>query len=740
MSASATYFFIGVGGMGMAPLSIYLRELGHTVYGWDDHLNTLFTSKKNPVQRWLKLAGVSLFDDLKTAVKYLKHTGIETVVYSSAISKEHPLRRAAESLGLRCIRRGACLAELAKNRKLVAVVGSHGKTTTAGMLISSLTQSGLTFDYVLGGLFRDPCMPPAAAKTQSEWLVAEVDESDGTIDLFLPEITAVINIDWDHPGYYQNEAMVDAAFRGLFERTKSGLVFPQDNTRLEALMQNLDVTLHSAKPVDTFSDFNAINAGVALQTLSAMGVPLSEKPFAHFDGIARRQDVLYQSDSFVALADYAHHPAELDALMIALRKEYKNITVVFQPHRYTRTALYSKEFADVLTSADRAYLLEVYAASEPFKLDATANAIFKHDVQQKIVDWTHDIPQNFFDELLHEKAGKKSALVFIGAGSEIEILAQEWKNKALERAVEKGFDPSSLQPLLSPETFLKQNEPLGVRTTLRVGGPARFFAEPANQADLTTLIQAANLSHTDHFVLGRGSNLIVPDAGFDGLVISLKHPCWQYLKRIDDRHLWVGAGLRLKELCGQAATLGLAGFEFLEGIPGTVGGALRMNAGAMGSWMFNLVERVEWMDRQGQCHISERSELSVEYRCCTQIAEGIALRALLRVPDVASSTFIRTKLEAYGAQRKASQPREASAGCMFKNPPGDYAGRLIESCGLKGYAVGEAEVSNLHANFLINTGKASATDAITLMESIRARVKEATGISLEPEIIVLTKN
>lgn len=293
-----------------------------------------------------------------------------------------------------------------------------------------------------------------------------------------------------------------------------------------------------------------------------------------------------------------------------------------------------------------------------------------------------------------------------------------------------------LRAQLSPATRLLEREPLAGRTTMRIGGPARVLAEPAGESDLRLLLVAAREAGLPVFFLGRGSNLLVPDAGVAGLVVCLVHESWQSFAVRPDGTVWAGAGLRLKNLCGLATKAGLAGFEFLEGIPGSVGGALRMNAGAMGGWMFDVVDAVHLMTLAGETRILRRSDMHVDYRHCAELQEAIALGAVLRPALPAAAEDIRRQIDVYQRKRQESQPREPSAGCIFKNPPGNSAGRLIDQSGLKGERVGDAEVSPVHANFIVNRGHATSADVIALVRRVRARVLEKHGVNLEPEVLL----
>ncbi|MDP3070701.1 MAG: UDP-N-acetylmuramate dehydrogenase [Opitutaceae bacterium] len=313
-------------------------------------------------------------------------------------------------------------------------------------------------------------------------------------------------------------------------------------------------------------------------------------------------------------------------------------------------------------------------------------------------------------------------------------------------AAERAADASpwaehhvALQDAVHDGTRVRREEPLAAKTTLRVGGAARLYAEPVSAGDLAALLRGARARGVAIFALGRGSNLVVPDEGVEGLVIALAHESWAAFEPRADGRVWVGAGLRLKNLCGLATKAGLAGFEFLEGIPGNVGGALRMNAGAMGGWMFDVVEEVRLMSSSGEIATLPKAAMHVDYRHCAELHGAIALGALLRPAAPAAGEAIGRQIDVYRKKRHETQPREPSAGCIFKNPPGASAGRLIDECGLKGERVGDAEVSPVHANFIVNRGRATASEVIELVRRVRARVRTARGVELTPEVLLYGK-
>jgi UDP-N-acetylenolpyruvoylglucosamine reductase len=288
---------------------------------------------------------------------------------------------------------------------------------------------------------------------------------------------------------------------------------------------------------------------------------------------------------------------------------------------------------------------------------------------------------------------------------------------------------------LRPESVLVAEEPMAPRTTLRVGGVADCFVEPADEADLARVLEFCRERQVPFFVLGRGSNLLVRQGGVRGVVIGLGRECFGSVE-VDGERLQCGAGARLKLVATEARRAGLGGLEFMEGIPGSVGGALRMNAGAMGSWVFEVVESVRLMDREGRVIERARAEIEVGYRECRLLRDHVALGATFRGRRDALER-IQERSQEFNRRRWASQPAAPSAGCIFKNPAGDAAGRLIDEVGLKGLRVGSAVVSEAHGNFIVNEGGATADDVLELIELIRSRVREVRGIELETEVEIV---
>jgi len=279
---------------------------------------------------------------------------------------------------------------------------------------------------------------------------------------------------------------------------------------------------------------------------------------------------------------------------------------------------------------------------------------------------------------------------------------------------------------------IRLNEPLARHTTLRVGGPAEYYLEPASESDLSAALRFCSRHRIPWFVLGRGSNVLVRDGGVRGMVICLAHASFNGIA-VAGCQLRCGAGARLKAVAVEAKRNAVAGLEFLEGIPGSVGGALRMNAGAMGGSMFDVVRTVRLMDALGAIYECTAGEMHAVYRGCAGLEARIALEARLE-GRAGVREEIEERMNQLSKKRWQSQPAAPSAGCMFKNPAQIPAGKLIDELGLKGTRVGGAMVSLEHGNFLVNDGTATARDVLELIEVIRQRARAGRGIELETEV------
>ena len=288
---------------------------------------------------------------------------------------------------------------------------------------------------------------------------------------------------------------------------------------------------------------------------------------------------------------------------------------------------------------------------------------------------------------------------------------------------------------------LRQQEPMAKHTTWRVGGIAKQFYIPADQADLINFIRQLPTNEPLYFI-GLGSNLLIRDGGIQGTVIATS-PALAQIKTLDSQKRWISAGTPCAHIARQTARDGLLGGAFFAGIPGALGGALSMNAGAFGGETWPLVNYVETINRQGQIQRRDAQDYEINYRHIQAKfnTEEYFLAAVLEFEtsqNPNASQLAAQQIKKLLQQRKTQQPTHLpSCGSVFKNPSPYHAAKLIQDCGLKGQRIGDACISEKHANFIVNLGAAKATEIETLIQLIQAKVLAQTGIALIPEVKII---
>ena len=277
--------------------------------------------------------------------------------------------------------------------------------------------------------------------------------------------------------------------------------------------------------------------------------------------------------------------------------------------------------------------------------------------------------------------------------------------------------------------------PLSRFTTWRIGGPARYFCRVKTEVGLGGVLAAASADALPLAILGMGSNVLVADEGFPGYVLRLEG---EFLEvTVEGQRVTAGGGAALGGVCAAAARAGLSGIEAISGIPSSIGGAVRINAGAYGGEIFAVLETVRLVSRSGERRAVAAGEIPHGYRWSGLIeTKDIVSAAVLKLAP-APREAIQAKTRAVSEKRRGALPSEPNAGSVFKNPEGDFAGRLIEACGLKGERQGGALISPRHANVIVNTGAASAADVLILMRKMRDAVREKFGVTLMPEVELL---
>lgn len=723
--------------MGVGPLGMLLVQIGHKVYGYDDYPD------RNIVER-LQSHGILMLEHLHGSREY------DEVIVTRAIqhTPERLKRLEKRFPGAKISFRGDYLANLAKTFKTVVIAGTHGKTSTTANLVSLLHATGEKVSYVLGGYFAGNALDAARFDATSSWLILEVDESDGTIEKFKPQISAITNIELDHVDYYQSESKLLKVFRRLISKTKTRVFLS------EAAANALSIDPHpkkrkqqvvlSEEAVNVFEENHKMAKALAEWiTEKKIEIPLSE-----LESIERRQEILKLSENRTVVTDYAHHPSELAALRDWLNSVYPEAFIqwIYQPHRYSRTIALKREFVEVLKTMKPCVLPE-YGAFEAHLEEGSSGSLVAALQAAGADAHLCKTPAQLTDcldaQVESNREVKPTVIVFAGAGDI--LLWRDWWVHGLNHfgggvcysefhksdELWRSFHHERMQ---GDGSYVACDEPLKRKTTLNVGGAARFYAEPATLESLQLVLKTSRMLHLDVQLIGKGSNLLVSEAGFDGVVIRLNKEFWSKCEYLGGGRYWLGAGLSLKKLCRAALEQGVSGFNFLDGIPGSVGGAVRMNAGAMGSEFSERILEVECLDFTGKRLKLTREEMGFRYRHCELAEELIVLHALVQGRGMDEPENLKQGLEVYRKKRLFSQPAEPSAGCMFKNPKGDSAGRLIDAAGLKGFRIGGASVSRKHGNFLVTSKDTYPGDVLAVIEHVRVVVEEQFSVKLEQEI------
>lgn len=282
-------------------------------------------------------------------------------------------------------------------------------------------------------------------------------------------------------------------------------------------------------------------------------------------------------------------------------------------------------------------------------------------------------------------------------------------------------------------TEYKSNEPMHRHTTFKIGGAADIFVLPQAEASFVSAVKKCRELDLPYFVIGNGSNLLVSDGGIEGAVISTARLC---NIEVNGERLSCGAGAPLSAVCVKACGASLSGLEFAYGIPGSVGGALYMNAGAYGGQMSDVVESALCISRDGELITVKKEDMRAGYRSSCFKSDGLTVLSAVFKLNFGNKAEIEERMQELMNRRREKQPLEfPSAGSTFKRPEGNFAGALIEKNGLKGVAVGGARVSEKHAGFIVNSGGATEKDVSALIEKIQQTVERADGVHLEPEVI-----
>ena len=756
-SGSGHVHLAGICGVGMAGLAVLLKARGFRVSGCDLMVNKL--------AGWLRDRGIEVME--RHSATHITDD-IRWVVRSAAVPDTTEEIQAARARGLPLFKRGEVLPALLSEGASIAVAGTHGKTTTTTFIAQVLTAAGLDPSFCVGGEV-DPLGGVARVGTGSV-TISEADESDGTLALYAPDIAVVTNIEFDHMEHFASVEAFEDCFRGFTRQTRRRVIYCADDPRAARLCDPLpgalaygfapEAALHAelvqesaagtrflvslrGRPLGAFTlpvpgRHNILNA------LACIAVGLAYGLTADFlrDSMAsavlprRRFDRIIDREDLTVISDYAHHPSEVAALVEAARTLNRGrILAVFQPHRYTRTLALGRDFPAAFDGLDEIVLCPVYAASEAPLPGGGIWDLYTHcRARPGLKVFVASSLRNAW-EYCRDQLRMHDLFLVIGAG-DVERIAG-WAREELSRQRVQDLVSlvgQAIRQIDLDSTLVKGREPLASRTTLGVGGEADLWMEVGTEEDLLKIIRWTRSEAIPFRILGAGSNVLVSDLGVRGVVARLTGEPFRRISR-QDGLVVTGAGTPLSRLLAWVAEQGLAGLEDLEGIPGTVGGAVRGNAGAWGKAIADTLAWVRFLDRDDRITTMRRADLDFGYRTCPMLRDQVILEAAFHLVPGDRATILATRAELAG--RRAWLRGWRSAGSVFKNPPGQYAGQLIEEAGLKGYAVGGASISAQHGNVIVTAPGALASDVRAVLEKARNEVQQRTGIRLETEIQLL---
>lgn len=768
---------VGMGGIGMSAIAQVLLAEGNKVSGSD--------VSESPLLKEIQRQGGKVY--LGHKASHVR--GADAVVYSSSIAPQNPELIEARNSRIPVLHRGQMLARILRNKRVIAVTGAHGKSTTACLAAELLIQARFDPTVVLGAELES--LGSNARTGSGRYAVVEADESDASFLWLSPQVVILTNIDHEHLDYFRNPAEILENYTAFAKRIPPGGVFigcaddpkvvgigsagrrkrltyglgNQSDVRAEETVltpggSRCQAILHG-RPLGTVTlkipgIHNLVNSLSILALGQALKIDFSvtQEVLKNFSGVKRRFQIQGTVSGILVVEDYGHHPAEIAATLKAARSfPGKRIRCVFQPHRYSRTQYLLRQFVSALSLADDLVLLPIYAASEDpiagVESDLIVKALrAKGKRQVRLASGEETL------RYLSKEARSGDLVLFLGAGS-VGSLA----GRLLERlkAGQNGTRYKSRQrylvqkPPTVPGTVCQElisatggrvrfEEPMRLHTTFHIGGPAQVWAQPQEPEELRRLLQIAHEGNLRVTVIGGGANLLVADEGIRGLVVHLASRGFMSCQRTPEG-LKVGAGLPLEWLVRASCEESLSGVEFLAGVPGRVGGAIRMNAGTHDEEgkvhsFSDLISSVTVMDRAGQIRLLSPDALGFGYRS-SRLNGQIVLKATLRLKSD-DPQAIGERVKRLWAFKKRTQDWSApSAGCVFKNPAqGQAAGWMIERCGLKGLRIGGAQISRAHANFIINNGNAKAADVFALIERVQEAVDRRFQVRLELELQV----
>ncbi len=742
--------FTGIKGVGMSALALCCRDLGIKISGSD-------------------LAEIFVTDELlkRSNIKWQvgfsdQHVGkVDLLVYTGAHKAEKNIEVvAAQKKNIPAISHAEALGILMNQKKGISVCGVGGKTTISAIIATILTKVGLHPSFAIGVGDIQSLKTSGRFDNKGEYFIAEADEycvspscRRPRFSYQKPQIIVIPNIEFDHPDVFKNLDHTIQIFKEFVETLpKNGLLIAcVDNENIRKLLRLVKVPVETygfSKKADwqirnyqqwkektiftlkgekeeikniqllipgKFNCLNAVGAIVAARFLDISSKEI-KKAISFFQGTKRRFEFIAQVKGIKLYDDYAHHPLEIKSTLKAAKDWFSNkrIFVIFQPHTFSRTKKLFKDFSQSFSDASGVIFTDIYpSAREKKDLSISSELLARETRKGHQSVFYSPSKEEILDYL--KKTVKKGDIIFtMGAGDIF-----RWHKDIIKK-------------LQAKERRLKiiRNKTLSNLTTFGIGGKAKCFCEINNLSELKKAINWAKEKKIPWFILGGGSNILIGDKGIKGLVIKIKDSPI----KIKESRLMVGSGVTLSRLLLFSLENGLSGLEFLTGIPGTIGGAIVGNAGLKKRWIGDLVEKViTFNPKDNEIHEVSKKDCDFGYRTSRFLKTKEIIWQVVLDYKKLNKELIQKKMNVY-IKKRLNQPKGKSAGSIFKNPPGQSAGKLIEKAGLKGLSINGGMVSKQHANFIINFDKAKAKDVLELVSLIKKKIKEKFNIKLEEEI------
>ena len=808
MQTGKRIHFIGIAGSGMSGLALVASAQGHRVSGSDRaHSRYLEAVLASGATVSLEQGAENISDD------------IDIVVASAAIKDDNEELAAAKARGFEVWHRARMLGWLGQSQRTLAVCGTHGKTTTSSMLATTLEGLGADPSFVIGGVLAG-YNATAKMGSGPDYVVEadESDGSFVMLDpkliiatnIDLDHLDYFASIDEINEAFAQFFALLpddglliycadDPGLTRVALASGKNMVSYGFAANADYRCESIDGQLfnvYCAKGMLTLmlpnspGTHNMQNATAVLAAVTELGhdTARAAAELGHFAGVGRRFELIGEVDGVQVVDDYGHHPTEVKATLAAARaRGYHHVHLLFQPHRYTRTFRLFDQFVDAFNDVDTLTMLDLYSAGED-PINGVSSQALIDAINTKYPERdAYLVAKDNAAQYMAALASPGDIVLTLGAGDvtniapqivealrgytvesekyadnefEIQLSSEQTDATATELTGTTGWTAPFFEAYCELEGNIAGsviiNEPMTRHTSFRIGGAAALFVECATLADLKLTLEVIKRYGLSWAVVGKGTNLLVSDRGFEGVVITLGREFKNHTFPVpddSDEELSVeaseqpeqsveypgeivvaGAGVQLGNLVREAFKNGFSGLEFAVGIPGTLGGAIFMNAGSADEWISRIVSSVLVLRADGTLVRYAKDDLPWSYRSSGLQVGDIVLEAEL-VLQRGNTGHIRARMEGILKRRQRSQPlSKPNAGSIFRNPDGAAAGQLIDALGMKGMRAGGASVSDIHANFIVNDGAATANDVITLIQEIRKRVLESYGFKLQTEI------